>query len=530
MSSNVSGNISDPVAETVYGKVRGIVKEGIYCFRGIRYGATTGGENRFMPPQKPEPWGGVLDALQFGNSTPQTNPETSDPIVGSFLTDVFSGSGGREAPPESEDCLFLNVWTPGLNDGKKRPVMFWLHGGGFTGGSASAPLYFGHNLAKRGDVVVVTINHRLNVFGFSHFGDLGGPEYAHSGNLGMLDAIAALKWVRDNIEPFGGDPKRVMIFGESGGGQKVSMLMGSPPARGLFHRAVIQSGPGVKMLDRDQATRVSELLLEELGLNQTRLNEVKTRPVKDLLVAHYRVLAKLGRGLPGFLNSFAPVIDPAVLPAHPFYPTASPIGKDVPLIVGCNRTEMTLFLFTDQKAFSLDEAGLKKRISRFLGEHTDRVLGVYKEAYPTYTPTDLYVRIWTDYPTTQYSINIAERQAELNGAPAYLYRFDWETPILDGKLKSPHALEIAFVFDNIKYAKAFAGGGDDAYALAAKISDAWTAFAATGNPNTPKSGFPDWRPYDGDKRATMLFSNDTQCVDDPQKAERIVLEGILNPK
>jgi len=528
MNNVTSNTVSDSVAETLYGKVRGIIKESIYCFKGIRYGASTGGENRFMSPQKPEPWGGIADALKFGNSTPQTNPKTRDPIVGSFLTDVFSGSGGREAPPENEDCLFLNVWTPGLNDGKKRPVMFWLHGGGFTGGSASAPLYIGHNLSKRGDVVVVTINHRLNVFGFSHFGDLGGPEYAHSGNLGMLDAIAALEWVRDNIEQFGGDPKRVMIFGESGGGQKVSMLMGSPPAKGLFHRGVIQSGPGVKMLDREQATKVSEMLLQELGLDRTRLNDVKTLPVEELLIAHYKVISKLGQGLPGFLNSFAPVIDPTVLPAHPFYPTASMVGKDVSLIVGCNRTEMTLFMFTDNKAFSLDEEGMRKRVSRFLGDHTDRVVDVYKKAYPDYTPSDLYIRIWTDYPTTQYSINIAERQANLKGASAYLYRFDWETPILEGKLKSPHALEIAFVFDNIKYAKAFTGGGEDAYSLAAKMSEAWIAFAATGDPNTSKSGFPEWRPYEGDKRATMLFSNNSQCVDDPQRDERVVLDGILN--
>jgi len=530
MSSNVSGNISDPVAETVYGKVKGIVKEGIYCFKGIRYGASTGGENRFMPPQKPEPWGGVLDALEFGNSSPQTDPRAGkDPLAGSVLSNMLTGSGRREPPPESEDCLFLNVWTPGINDGKKRPVMFWLHGGGFQAGSGSTPLYFGHNLAKRGDVVVVTINHRLNIFGFSHFADLGGPEFALSGNAGMLDAIAALEWVRDNIEQFGGDPGRVMIFGESGGGQKVSMLMGSPPARRLFHRGVIESGPGVKMLDRDQATKVSEMLLEQLGLDKGRLNDVRKLPVEDLLIAHYKVMGKMGPGLPGFLNSFAPVIDPTILPAHPFYPTASPVGRDVPLIVGCNRTEMTLFLFNDQKAFSMDEVGLKKRISRFLGDHTDYVLAVYKDAYPDYSPLDLYVRIWTDYPTTLYSINIAERQAALSGAPAYLYRFDWETPIMDGKLKSPHALEIAFVFDNIKYAKGFTGGGEDAYALASQISEAWIAFAETGNPNTPKSGLPEWRPYEAEKRATMLFDNDSKCVDDPQRAERVVLDGILNP-
>jgi para-nitrobenzyl esterase len=531
MSSDTPNTMAEPVVETLYGKVRGTTKESIYCFKGIRYGSTTGGENRFMPPRKPEPWKGVMDAFEFGKSTPQTNPKAGqDPLAGSILASFFAGAGGRELPPESEDCLFLNVWTQGLSDGKKRPVMFWLHGGGFTAGSASTPLYDGKRLAQRGDVVVVTINHRLNVFGFSHFGDLGGSEYAHSGNLGMLDAIAALEWVRDNIEGFGGDPDRVMIFGESGGGQKVSMLMASPPAQGLFHGGVIQSGPGVKMLDRDQGTKVSELLLSELGLNRTRLNDIRTLPVEDLLNVYYQVLPKIGMGLPGFINSFAPVIDPVVLPAHPFSPAASAISRDVPLMVGCNRTEMTLFMFADAEAFALDEAGMRKRVSRMLRDDTDRVIDVYKKAYPNYSPTDLYVRIWTDYPTTLFSINIAERKAALKGAPAYLYRFDWETPIMGGKLRSPHALEIPFVFDNINFAKAFTGGGEDAVLLAAKMSEAWIAFAATGDPNTSKSGLPPWTPYDGDKRSTMLFGNESRCVEDPQQAERVVLDGILNPE
>ena len=517
----------DSTVETAHGKVRGRSIAGVHSFLGLRYGASTEGRNRFMPPQKPQPWAGVQDAFAYGNSAPQSNPaQRGDGNLRGEIGQLLRGSDGPP-PPENEDCLFLNVWTPGVNDNGKRPVMFWLHGGGFTTGSDSSSLYIGANLARRGDVVVVGINHRLGALGFTHLGDLGGEAFVHSGNVGMLDAVAALAWVRDNIERFGGDPNRVMIFGESGGGQKVSMLLGSPSAKGLFHRAVIESGPGPKMMERDRATELAGMMLAEVGLDARRVSELQSLPMEKILAAQFAVSAKL-RGFPGIIDGFAPVLDPAILPAHPFYPHASAISADVPVIVGNNRTEMTLF--ADPAAFSLDDSGLKTRVKAFLGDHTDQVIEVYRKANPHATASDLFFLIWTDDPTTIYSDNIAERRAALGKAPTYRYRFYWETPALGGRLKSPHTLEMPFVFDNTQVAPGLTGGASpEAVALAARVSEAWISFATRGDPNSKKSGLPPWPPYDAQRRATMLFNNESKVVNNPAGEERKIMDGILNP-
>ncbi len=518
---------ADPIVETANGKVRGRSMAGIHSFLGLRYGASTEGRNRFMPPEKPQPWSGIQDAFFYGNSAPQSNPaRRGSDLVRSDIGRLIAGTDGPP-PPESEDCLFLNVWTPGVNDNGKRPVMFWLHGGGFTTGSDSSALYIGANLARRGDVVVVGINHRLGALGFTHLGDLGGDTFAHSGNAGMLDAVAALQWVRDNIDRFGGDPGRVMIFGESGGGQKVSMLLGSPPAKGLFHRAVIESGPGTKMMERDRATELARMLLAEVGLDAKRVRDLQALPLEKIMTAQFAVSAKL-RSTAGIIDGFAPVLDPTVLPAHPFYPHATRISEDVPVIVGNNRTEMTLF--ADPAAFSLDDNGLKTRVKGMLGDRADSVVEGYRQANPKATPSDLFFLIWTDYPTTIYSNNIAERRAALGKAPTYRYRFDWETPALGGRLKSPHTVEMPFVFDNVQVAPGLTGGASpDAVALAARVSEAWIAFATRGDPNSKKSGLPPWPAYDSERRATMLFSNESKVVDDPASERRKIMDGILNP-
>ncbi len=517
----------DSVAETTYGKVRGRSTAGIHSFLGVRYGASSAGRNRFMAPHKPEAWSGILDAVSYGASAPQSNPTQSH--AAPVRSDVGSLIGGTDGPrpPESEDCLFLNVWTPGVNDNGKRPVMFWLHGGGFATGSDSSALFIGANLARRGDVVVVGINHRLSALGFTHLGDLAGEQFAHSGNVGMLDAIAALEWVRDNIGRFGGDPNRVMIFGESGGGQKVSMLLGAPPAKGLFHRAVIESGPGPKMMERERATEIARLLLGELDLDAKHVAELQSLPVEKILRAQFAVGPKL-RATPGMIDGFAPVLDTAVLPAHPFYPHATRISEDVPVIIGNNRTEMTLF--ADPAAFSLDEDGMKARVKGMLGDRAEEVLQVYRRANPNASPSDLFFLIWTDHPTTIYSNNIAERRAALGKAPTYRYRFDWETPALGGRLKSPHTLEMPFVFDNVQVAPGLTGGASpEAVALAARISEAWITFAASGNPNTKKSELPTWPAYDSERRATMLFNNISRVADDPDAEQRKIMDRILNP-
>ena len=426
--------------------------------------------------------------------------------------------GGDEKNPESEDCLFLNVWTPGVNDGGKRPVMVWLHGGGFLSGSGSDKLIAGDNLSRRGNVVVVTLNHRLNAFGFSHFGDIGGPEYALSGNVGMLDIIEALKWVRDNVDRFGGDPSRVMIFGESGGGQKVSMLMGCPLAKGLFHRAAIESGPGIKMLERDKATHVSQVYLQELGLAPEHLPDIQKMSTERLLAAFFPAMAKTGGITAGLIDNFSPVIDPVVLPQHPFSPTAAPYAAHVPLIIGWNRTEMTLF--ADPAAFTLDEAQMTQRVTAIHGAAAARIIKAYKDKYPQLSVPDLHFLIWSDYPTMLFENRIAERRAAQNQAATYLYRFDWRSPVQAGKYHTPHTMEIPFVFDNTKVMASMTGATAEAAKLAGKVSDAWIALATSGDPNSAKAGLPHWKPYSPSERSTLLIDTQSRLAADPEREER----------
>ena len=537
LSSVAAWAASAPVVETAYGKVRGFLNDGISTFRGIRYGASTAGKNRFMPPRAPEPWAGVRDATSYGYSAPQTNPATRgidmpESEIGRILT---ASDGFRVAPPESEDCLFLNIWTPGVGAAKKRPVMVWLHGGGFSSGSASSLLYDGTNLARRGDIVMVGINHRLNVFGYTHLGDLGAPEYAHSGNAGQLDIIAALEWVRDNIARFGGDPKRVMIFGESGGGAKVSMLLASPPAKGLFHSAVIESGPGIKVGERAAATNAAETLLTELGLDAKRLPELQKLSTEKIQAGYYAATETLARrgGAGGGLGSgaFGPVLDPDVIPAHPFHPAATRISEDVPVMVGWNKTESTVFMLGDKEVFSLDESGMRKRVESLVGSDADALIAMYRSENPKMSPAAIFFHISSYSMMGSGSVTIAERKAALGKAPVYLYRLDWETPVLDGKLISPHGLEMPLVFDNVENGgEGLTGGGVEARKLAARMSEVWISFARTGNPNTKKSGLPQWAPYDSEKRTIMIFDNQSRVARDYQKEQRVIFDRVSSAK
>jgi para-nitrobenzyl esterase len=517
---------SNPVVETTSGKVRGFNNQGIFTFRGVRYGASTAGKNRFMPPKKPEPWTGVHDATGYGYRAAQTNPATRG-VAGpeSEMAQILAGSDGfRVPPPESEDCLFLNVWTPGLGATKKRPVMVWLHGGGFSQGSSSDLLYDGTNLARRGDVVMVGINHRLNVFGYTHFGDFGRPEFAHSGNAGQLDIIAALEWVRDNIERFGGDPKRVMIFGESGGGAKVSMLLASPPAKGLFHSAVIESGPGIRMAERDAASKAAEMLLGELGLNPVQLPDIQNMSTDRILNAYFRTTAKFRGGGLGS-GAFSPVLDPDILPAHPFEPAATRISEDVPVMIGWNKTEATVFSLSDPQVFTLDEAGMKTRIEGLVGPDTEQLIKAYRTEFPKLSPSGIYFYAASYSMMGANSVRIAERKSALGKAPVYVYRLDWETPISNGKLMSPHGLEMPMVFDNVEEGGfAMTNGSPEAKKLAPAMSESWIAFAGTGNPNSKKSGLPKWEPYDSAKRAVMIFDNPCKVAYDPQKEQREIFD------
>jgi para-nitrobenzyl esterase len=497
------------VAETTFGKVRGVNVNGIQTFKGIPYGANTSGNNRFMPPAPPAKWTGIKDALQYGFSAPQNEP--GKPVV---TSDVAVAGAGLTA--ENEDCLVLNVWTPALNDGRKRPVMFWCHGGGFANGSGSSPITDGTNLARRGDVVVVTVNHRLNVLGFASLAQLGGPEFAQSGDVGMLDLVQALTWVHDNISQFGGDPGTVTIFGQSGGGRKVATLLAMPAAKGLFHRAIIESGPALKLVEAEDGTRTATALLTTLGLNKSQVRDLQNVPIDKLMTAYFAVT----RSITGdqMTRGFAPTVDGKILPQHPFHPAASPVSASVPLMVGCARTELTTR--ADEAAFSLSDAAMRDRLQRLLGEHAGSVIDVYRKANPGATPSDLYFLIASDNAYGAPTMKLAERRAALHGGPVYLYYFRWESPMEGGKFKSPHTIEIPFAWDTVRTAN-LTKNSPVAQALADKVSAAWIAFARSGNPDTP--ALPRWPQFEAEKRSTMVFNNESRIENDPIREQRIAM-------
>ena len=504
------------VAKTNLGSVRGIDNQGIKTFKGIPYAAGTAGKNRFMPPADPDKWTGVRDALEFGHSAPQRDPNAQ--AAGGGL-----GVAAQNLPHEGEDCLVLNVWTPAINDGGKRPVMFWCHGGGFATGSGSSPDTDGTNLARRGDVVVVSINHRLNVLGFANFSEFSS-DFAASGDAGMLDIVHALKWVRTNIAEFGGDPGTVMIFGQSGGGRKVETLLAMPSAKGLFHRATIESGAAVKVVDRDAAIRNADQLLGKLGIARSNVHEVQKLPVDRIMAAYFAVVRE-ARGVDQSVGGFSPTVDGKILPQHPFHPAASAVSADVPVMIGCTRTEMTLFSTNDAGAFSLDENGLSSRVKELTGDQSQSLIGLYRKLNPGATASDIYFLIASDYRYGAPTMKIAERRSALGKGPVYVYYFTWETPVQGGRLKSPHTIEIPFAFDNVKVSSRLTGGGAEAMALADRVSDAWIAFARKGNPNTPK--LPQWPAFNVKDYPVMVINNTSKVVSDPLREQRTAMNRAL---
>jgi para-nitrobenzyl esterase len=502
------------VAETTYGRLRGTDVNGIKVFKGIPYGATTAGRHRFMPPVAPAKWSGVRDAIAYGSSAPQSEPGTRR--AASAMAVAAAG-----LPAESEDCLVLNVWTPAVHDNRKRPVMFWCHGGGFATGSGSSPVTEGLNLARRGDVVVVTINHRLNVLGFTSLEEAGGSEFAASGDVGMMDIVAALRWVRDNIAEFGGDPNTVMIFGQSGGGRKVSTLLAMPSAKGLFHRATIESGATLRLVEPDAGTRVARELMSTLGIAKDRVRDLQTVPLERLMSAYFDVVRRMN--VDQMTQGFSPLVDGDVVPKHPFHPTASPISADVPVMLGSTRTELTSS--AQDADFSMTEAAMRTRIQQLLGRHADEAIRVYQKVNPGASASDIYFLIASDHRYSGPVMKIAERRAALGKGPVYLYYFRWETPVDGGRLKSPHTIEIPFAFDNVRAATRLTGGGPEAMALADKVSDTWIAFAKTGNPNNPK--MPRWSAFNATDRPTMVFNTDSRVLNDPIKEQRLMMWKAL---
>lgn len=468
-------------ARTTAGQLRGAETEGIRAFKSVPYAAPPVGANRWRAPQPVQPWTGVRDALDLPPSCPQPTRRPA---------------GWTQEQATSEDCLYLNVWTPAVGDGGRRPVMVWIHGGGYSIGSGSWPLYDGTALARRGDVVVITVNHRLGPFGYLHLGELAGEEYASSGNNGQLDLVAVLEWVRDNVANFGGDPGNVTVFGESGGGAKISTLLAMPAARGLFHRAAIQSGPGVRVGSVEGATKAARRLLESLDIPESRVDDLWSVPPAKLLEA--------GGGIGGGLR---PLLDGRSVTGHPVEALADGTAIDVPVLIGCNRDESAGSLPAE-----LDEAGLRERLAVFGEEHVDEIVAVYRDAHPDASVIDLLSFVLTDSRMRGGSIRLAEAKTRGTSSPVFMYFFTY-----DMAGRAGHGYEIQFVFDNVR--QPVARPSASRQHLADVMSEAWLAFARDGDPG--HAGLSKWPAYTVPERATMIFGRgECAAVTDPDAATR----------
>jgi para-nitrobenzyl esterase len=494
-----------PVAETTYGKIRGINLGGIKTFRGVHYGGTTAGKNRFMPPTKPDRWTGVKDAIAYGEISPQLPSDPRSEYVQMIEWDQHSNSG------MGEDCLHLNIWTPALKDGVKRPVFFSIHGGGYATGSGNGLGYSGEPLARFGNAVVVTVNHRLGPLGYLHLGDLGGPQYAQSGVAGMLDLVSALEWVRDNIENFGGDPNCVMIYGQSGGGAKTSTLLGMPSAKGLFHRAAVQSGASMTSRTRDQGTRSAERLLAALGIGKNNVSELQNVPWE-------RILAVPGVG--GVGGGFTPVADGTTILPNAWTPTAPAVSADVPLIIGTTLEDAAM-----RMGGGIDETKLKSWAEETFDKNATKVLSVYRDVYPNATPFQIQARILTDRGGRRAASTMAEHKAALGKAPAYLYIWAWPSPGFGGKFGAVHGTDVGLSFHDAR--QIISGNTPEAHKMADILASVWVAFAKTGKPDCQQ--IPHWPAFTRQGRETMIFDLNTRVENDPAKATRLLWDELGVP-
>lgn len=482
--SNTNSN-REPVVKTTGGDISGNYNNGVYAFKGIPYARA----ERFMPPQDPENWNGILECKNFGPVARQIVPWYPDSI-------------------QNEKELFtVNVWTQGILDGKKRPVMLWLHGGGFHVGASNDPMTYGEALARKGDVVFVSVNHRLNILGFLDLSACG-EKYAQSANVGMLDIVKALEWIQENIGNFGGNPSEVTIVGESGGGGKVGTLMCMPAAKGLFHKAIIQSGTLLNTMTKEKSQALGLAVLENLGLTPNDVDKLDTIAYHILVKAGNDAIAKIsGPRIPGSstMFGFAPSADGAVLLQQPFSPGFADISYHIPLMTGTTLNEMMPVVY-GEKDLTLEQA--KERLEKEYGTNTDKYIELFAKAYPDYTPQDL---LSIDKVFRPYTIRTADARSSETNAPLYVYFLAWKSDVDNASKGSFHGLDIPLAFNTVDLRPDWTGNTEEAWKMADKMSSAWINFIKTGNPNV-EGVLPKWEPYTAENGATMYFDNECRIV------------------
>jgi para-nitrobenzyl esterase len=492
--------------EIANGKLRGKSENGAINFKGVPYAASTAGANRFKAPQPVQNWTGVRDALGYGDRCPQ-------------IREYRTGAFGWNTPvePFSENCLVLNIYTPDLQINAKRPVMFYIHGGGYITGAGGSVGIEGTNLAKFGDVVVVTINHRLNVFGYTNFNHLDAELFGDAANAGQLDIIAALQWVKTNVAMFGGDPGNVTVFGQSGGGSKIAVLLGMPAAKGLFHRAVDMSGAaGFTPGKPEDTAPFTDAILKSLGIGRDNLRKLQEVSVEALQQARTAAMTELQ------MDGSRPVIDGRHLPASPVSPAGLPVHADVPLMAGTVDTESSYYLSLDPRNFNVTEAQVKARIKdqfKIDDAKVEQIIAAYRKSDPTRTAADVLLALCTDVQFRGAIIRGAEAKANDNKAPVYLYNFTWYAPADGGVYRAPHAIDIPFVFGNTDKSTSLTGDGPEPAEVSRNVMSAYVAFARTGNPNNPR--LPEWKPYNAQTRPTMTFNVVCEAIDDFRGGDRI---------
>lgn len=499
------------LADTQYGKVKGFKIRGINTFLGIPYGADTSGANRFMPPQKPVPWTYIFPAVWWGNSAPQNMDKKYANSYASFV-DHWNYDD------VSEDCLRINVWTPALNDGKKRPVMVWLHGGGFNAGNGiEQDGYGGENLSRKGDIVFCSLNHRLGSLGFTNLAGVGGEKFAASGNVGMLDIVAALEWVHDNISNFGGDPGNVTIMGQSGGGAKVTTITAMPSAKGLFHKAVVLSGAGVKSGEKDYSEKLGAYVLKEAGVKANEIDKLQQIPWVEYNILANKAAAKLneemGPATGGARRGFSPVVDGIYLPQHPYFPEAAPTAAEVPMIIcttfneqSPSRTDATLEVIT------LD--GIKEKLKERFKDKTGEIVDAYAKAFPDKKPIEIWSMVVSN---RQSAITLADTKSK-QAAPVFLAWFGWQPPLFDSRMRAFHCSDICFWYYNTDLMLTHTGGGARPRKLSEKMSTSHLQFMKTGDPNG--GGLPQWPKYSSENGETMVLNDIPEVKNDPDREAR----------